>query len=93
MKMLMHHVQTPPVPPSQRTELRIPPRARRARAGVPREGPGQAAAGRRRAAAAAARLSDLQRLVERQRAEWWRMNLPDLAAPLTFLDEPSALVN
>jgi serine/threonine-protein kinase len=24
MKMLMHHVQTPPVPPSQRTELKIP---------------------------------------------------------------------
>src|SRR6185295_19375026 len=24
MKMLMHHVQTPPVPPSQRTELNIP---------------------------------------------------------------------
>jgi serine/threonine-protein kinase len=24
MKMLMHHVQTPPVPPSQRTELAIP---------------------------------------------------------------------
>jgi serine/threonine-protein kinase len=24
IKMLMHHVQTPPVPPSQRTELRIP---------------------------------------------------------------------
>ncbi len=24
MKMLMHHVQTPPVPPSQRTELSIP---------------------------------------------------------------------
>jgi serine/threonine-protein kinase len=24
MKMLMHHVQTPPMPPSQRTELTIP---------------------------------------------------------------------
>jgi serine/threonine-protein kinase len=24
MKMLMHHVQTPPIPPSQRTELKIP---------------------------------------------------------------------
>src|SRR5206468_11711221 len=24
MKMLIHHVQTPPVPPSQRTELKIP---------------------------------------------------------------------
>src|SRR5439155_5324549 len=24
MKMFMHHVQTPPIPPSQRTELRIP---------------------------------------------------------------------
>ena len=24
MKMLMHHVQTPPIPPSQRTELNIP---------------------------------------------------------------------
>src|SRR6267142_4178349 len=24
MQMLMHHVQTPPVPPSQRTELKVP---------------------------------------------------------------------
>ena len=24
MKMFMHHVQTPPVPPSQRTELAVP---------------------------------------------------------------------
>ena len=26
-------------------------------------------------------------------AEWWRTNLPDLAGPLTFVDEPSALGN
>ena len=38
MKMLMQHVHATPVPPSQRTELPDPARARRARAGVPREG-------------------------------------------------------
>ena len=45
MKMFLQHVQTPPVPPSQRTELHDPARARRAGAGVPREGSEPAAAG------------------------------------------------
>ena len=38
MKMLMQHVQARPVPPSQRTELPMPPELDAHRAGVPREG-------------------------------------------------------
>ena len=49
MKMFLQHVQTPPIPPSQRTELPIPRGARRAGAGVSRKGSRPAAAGRRAA--------------------------------------------
>ena len=49
MKMFLQHVQTPPMPPSQRTELPIPRDLDELVHGVPREGSEPAAAGCRAA--------------------------------------------
>jgi serine/threonine protein kinase len=86
MKVLMHHVHTPPVPPSQRTELHIPreldeivmaclekdPDKRPQDAGLLFEMAGRSAArgGWDNAAA----------------KHWWETHLMDLTGPLTLTD-------
>ena len=88
MEALVNHVHTPPVPPSQRSELRIPPEldaiVMQCLEKDPDKRPQDA--------------NELRRLLHdcdvcnawssaRARA-WWQVHLPDLAGPLTFADEP-----
>ena len=88
MEALVNHVHTPPVPPSQRSELRIPPEldaiVMQCLEKDPEKRPQDA--------------NELRRLLHdcqvcnawssaRARA-WWQVHLPDLAGPLTFADEP-----
>jgi len=83
MKMLMHHVQTKPVPPSQRTELRIPPELDAIVMRCLEKDP-------------AMRPQDALEMFELtcgchscdgwsyQRAQgWWEAHLPELTGPLT----------
>ncbi len=67
MKMLMQHVHTQPVPPSQRTELPDPAGARRAHPGVPAERPEHAPAERGDPASHVRRCPRLQELERRCR--------------------------
>ena len=55
MGLLLHHVHTPPAPPSARTEPADPARARRPGAVLPGEGPGGSTAVRQGAVASAGR--------------------------------------
>jgi serine/threonine-protein kinase len=93
MQALIDHVHTVPTPPSRRSTLLIPPELDDIVMQCLEKDP-------------AKRPQDamkLRRMLETcqtcnawssaKGAEWWRKNLPDLAAPLTFLDEPSALVH
>jgi serine/threonine protein kinase len=81
-------VHTPPVPPSERSELRIPPELDAIVMAClekdPDKRPQDATALRRL-------LQDCQTCdawsSARARA-WWRVHLPDLAGPLTFVEEP-----
>ena len=92
MQVLIDHVHTVPTPPSRRSTLRIPSEldaiVMQCLEKDPEKRPQDA--------------MKLRRMLETSHtcdawssvkgAEWWRKNLPDLAVPLTFLDEPSALV-
>ena len=93
MQTLVDHVHATPVPPSQRSELRIPPELEEIVLACLEKDPN------RRPQDAA----KLQRLLQEcdtcsawssARAQaWWRVHLPDLAGPLTFLDEPSEMAS
>lgn len=93
MQTLVDHVHTPPVPPSQRTELRIPPDLEAIVLACLEKDPEK-------------RPQDairLQRLLQdcgscnawsSARAQaWWRAHLPDLAGPLAIADEPSEMAS
>ena len=89
MKMLLQHVQTPPVPPSQRTELPIPRELDEMVLACLEKDP-------------ARRPQDAEqlfRLAERcccdsawgrdAARQWWELNLTDLTGPLTLSEIPS----
>ena len=82
MKMLLQHVQAEPVPPSQRTELPIPPEIDELRPVLPPEGSGQATSGRRSAAEDDVGLQD-QRLLDLGSRESM------VAQTLTGVDRPA----
>jgi serine/threonine-protein kinase len=79
MKMVMDHVQTDPVPPSQRTELEIPPALEEAVMAClekePSNRPKDADDLERRLTSV-----DLAESWTTERAEkWWRVHLPEYA--------------
>jgi serine/threonine-protein kinase len=86
MQMLMHHVQTPPVPPSQRTELRIPPELEALVMACLEKDPNK-------------RPQDAERLFEMtcqcstsggwnnaMARHWWETYLKELTVPLSLID-------
>ncbi len=93
MQALIDHVHTVPTPPSRRSTLLIPPELDDIVMQCLEKDPAK----RPQDAMKLGRMLDTCQTCNAwssaKGAEWWRMNLPDLAAPLTFLDEPSALVN
>jgi len=86
MKMFMHHVQTTPIPPSQRSELPIPRDVDALVLACLEKDP----------AKRPQNANELLRMVQQCRSfdgwdndtarRWWEMHLLDLTAPLTLAD-------
>ncbi|HJZ73109.1 MAG TPA: serine/threonine-protein kinase [Vicinamibacterales bacterium] len=97
MKMLLHHIQTPPVPPSQRTELPIPKELDDLVLACLEKNPDR----RPQDAEQLFRLAEACRSSAWDRAaakRWWEMHLQELSGPLTLTDSaletaaPAAIV-
>jgi serine/threonine-protein kinase len=88
MEALVSHVHQPPVPPSARSEVRIPPDLDAIVLACLEKDPDK----RPQDAIALRRLlheCDTCSAWSSARArDWWRVHMPDLAGPLTFVDEP-----
>ena len=82
MAVLLAHIQNPPIPPSQRTELEIPADLERVILACLEKDPAQ----RPQSAQELARMLEACRVAgdwSRDQAEnWWRTHAPSLAAPL-----------
>jgi eukaryotic-like serine/threonine-protein kinase len=85
MKMLLHHVQTPPIPPSQRTELPIPKELDDLVLACLEKDPSRRPQG----------ADQLLRLIQRCASpawdneiatRWWEMHLGELTGPLTTIE-------
>jgi serine/threonine-protein kinase len=83
MKMLMQHLHAQPVPPSQRTELPIPPELEQLVMSCLEKDPDQ----RPQDAGELYRMASTYRCREEwtldRAEEWWRAHLPELTGPLT----------
>jgi serine/threonine-protein kinase len=92
MKMLMHHVQTPPVPPSQRTELRIPRALDDLVMACLEKDPNKRPqdAGLLLDLACNCTMDGVWDNAMAKR--WWEINLTDLTGPLTLTDARSEAV-
>jgi serine/threonine-protein kinase len=82
MKMLMHHLNTPPVPPSQRTELPIPRELDELVLACLQKDPNR----RPQNAGELFRMAYNCRACEGWNVEaaaaWWEVHLPELTGPL-----------
>src|SRR5688572_5015821 len=82
MKMLMHHLNTPPIPPSQRTELPIPRELDELVLACLQKDPAR----RPQNAGELFRMAYNCRAAEGWNAEaaeaWWQLHLPELTGPL-----------
>ena len=91
MQTLVDHVHAPPVPPSERSELGIPPELDAIVLACLEKDPDKRPQN----------AAQLQRMLEdcttsnawssELAREWWRIHLPELAAPPVFRDEPSEM--
>jgi serine/threonine protein kinase len=89
---LMHHVQTPPVPPSQRTELRIPRELDDLVMACLEKDPNKRPqdAGLLLGLACNCTMDGVWDNAMAKR--WWEINLTDLTGPLTLTDPRSEAV-
>lgn len=83
MKVLMHHLNTPPIPPSQRTELPIPRELDELVLACLQKDPAR----RPQNAGELFRMASNCRAAEGWNAEaaeaWWQLHLPELTGPLS----------
>ena len=90
MKMLLHHVQTPPIPPSQRTELPIPKELDDLVLACLEKNPDK----RPQDAEQLFRMTNQCRSCawDREAAkQWWERHLLELTGPLTLTDADAAV--
>ena len=89
MKMLMHHLNTPAVPPSQRTELPIPRELDALILACLEKDPGRRPqnAGELFRMASDCRASDTWDAAAAE--SWWRIHLPEMTGPLTVNATPA----
>jgi eukaryotic-like serine/threonine-protein kinase len=82
MKMLVQHVQTPPVPPSQRTELRIPRELDQLVLSCLEKDPDKRPHDAEELFAAACRYCSADEWDGPQAKAWWQQHLPEFTGPL-----------
>lgn len=80
MEIMMQHTQTPPVPPSARTELEIPPALDRAILGCLEKNPDDRPATADQLAEALASIATRSAWTTERAREWWELHQPGLRA-------------
>jgi serine/threonine-protein kinase len=89
IKMLMHHVQTPPTPPSARTELPIPRELDELVLACLEKDPAKRPADASQLYGLACGCQTSLTWTSAAAKTWWEYNLSDLTGPLTVNDLPS----
>jgi serine/threonine protein kinase len=89
MKMLLHHVQTPPIPPSQRTELPIPKELEEMVLACLEKDPARRPQDAEQLFRLAQRCGAGGTWDRETARQWWELNLTDLTGPLTLSEIPS----
>src|SRR5262249_19028445 len=89
MKMFMHHVRTPPVPPSQRTELPIPKEVDDMVLACLEKDPARRPQDAQELFHMAQRCSSAHSWDNDDARRWWELNLTELTGPLTLSEAPS----
>jgi serine/threonine-protein kinase len=87
MKMLLHHVQTPPVPPSQRTEMPIPRELDELVMACLEKDPAKRPQDARELFGMAQQCHCSDSWGADAAKRWWEMHLLELAGPLTMSDD------
>jgi serine/threonine-protein kinase len=87
MKMLMQHVQARPLPPSQRTELRIPPELDAIVLACLEKDPNRRPQHAEALLEIACGCTTCEGWTQRRARTWWETHLPEMTGPLT-LDQP-----
>ncbi len=88
IKMLMHHVQTPPTPPSARTELPIPRDLEELVLACLEKDPAKRPADASQLYGMACGCQAAQPWTSQAARTWWEYNLSDLTGPLTIGEAP-----
>jgi serine/threonine-protein kinase len=86
MKMLLQHVQARPVPPSQRTELPIPPELDALVMSCLEKDPDKRPQNAEELLRFRWDCRTCERWTNTHASLWWQMHLPDLTGPLTIDD-------
>ena len=89
MKMFLHHVQTPPIPPSARTELPVPKELDDLILACLEKDPARRPQDAQHLFRMAARCGSDDRWDNDAAKRWWELHLPELTGALT-LTEPAA---
>jgi serine/threonine-protein kinase len=91
MKVMMQHVQARPVPPSQRTELRIPPELDELVLACLEKDPNRRPQHAEELLAMACGCNTCEGWTQKKARDWWETHLPEMTGPLT-LESPRAEV-
>jgi eukaryotic-like serine/threonine-protein kinase len=87
MKMLMQHVSAVPLPPSQRTELPIPPELDAIVLACLQKDPNSRPQNAEELLKIACRCNTCEGWTQDAARAWWEMHLPDLTGPLTLREQ------
>jgi serine/threonine-protein kinase len=93
MKMLVQHVQTPPVPPSQRTEIRIPRELDDVVLACLEKDPNKRPQDAEELFRIACGCKGCDGWNSDEARIWWETHLPELTGPLTLAEPKSEAVN